>query len=163
MRAHYQEISRELEFLVNSLRHTDTTLIITADHGLLDTAPERSIQLKQHPALWDMLALPLCGEARAAFCYVRPGQTRQFEAYIARHFGDISDLYKSEELIHKNYFGLFEADPRLSARVGDYTLIMRENYIIKDFLTGEAEKNFVAYHGGLSHAEMYVPLIVVKT
>ena len=163
VRAHYQEISRELEFLINSLRHTDTTLIITADHGLIDTAPERIIHMKHHPALREMLALPLCGEARAAFCYVRPGQTRQFETYIAQHFGDIGDLYKSEDLIHKGYFGLFDADSRLSARIGDYTLIMRKNYIIKDFLTGEEEKFLVAHHGGLSHAEMYVPLIVVKT
>lgn len=160
---HFYELVKKLAALVKSLKNTDTTLIITADHGLIDTEPSKIIQVKHHPELRDTLVLPLCGEPRVAFCYVRPSKIEQFEKYVAQYFDGVCDLYRSEELIHKHYFGLFEPDRRLFDRVGDYVLIMRENYIIKDFLMGEEEKFNIGNHGGVSKEEMFVPLIVLKT
>jgi hypothetical protein len=71
------------------------------------------------------------------------------------------DLYRSEDLIARNYFGLFEPDPRLYDRIGDYVLIMRDNYIIKDFLLNEEEKFHIGNHGGVTEEEMLVPVVVV--
>ena len=159
---HFYEISDALDAWLEQLRGTDTTLIITADHGLIDTDMTRTIQVKQHPALRETLTLPMCAEARVAFCYVRPSKTAQFEQYIQREFDGICDLYRSEALIEKGLFGLFEADPRLFDRIGDYAIIMRSNYVIRDFLLGEKETFYVGYHGGLSAEEMFVPLIVMR-
>ena len=53
--------------------------------------------------------------------------------------------------------------PRLLDRVGHYALVMRENYAIKDWLTGERRYTHIGLHGGVSAAEMYVPLIVAQT
>jgi len=86
----------------------------------------------------------------------------QFEAYVKQHFDGICELYKGEELISNSYFGLFEPDKRLFDRVGDYVLIMRDNYVIKDFLLGEEERFNIGYHGGVSKEEMFVPLIVIN-
>ena len=61
----------------------------------------------------------------------------------------------------KNYFGLGKPHPQLAQRIGDYVLLMKENYIIKDFLLGEEEHFSIGNHGGLSEDEMYVPLIRV--
>ncbi|MBD3306244.1 hypothetical protein GF339_07630 [candidate division KSB3 bacterium] len=158
---HYQTLNDKLAALVDALAKTDTLLIITADHGMIDTEPAKIVEVKHHPALRDTLILPLCGEPRVAYCYVRPAKTAQFEDYIAQHFSGICDLYPSETLIENQYFGLFEPDPRLYDRIGDYVLIMRENYIIKDFLLGEEEKFQHGNHGGVSQEEMFVPLIVI--
>jgi len=159
---HFYEISDMLDAWLDQLRGTDTTLIITADHGLIDTDMAHTIQVKQHPALRETLTLPICGEARAAFCYVRPSKTAQFEQYIQREFDGICDLYRSEALIENGLFGLFDADPRLFDRIGDYAILMRSNYVIRDFLLGEKETYYVGYHGGLSAEEMFVPLVVMR-
>jgi hypothetical protein len=71
-------------------------------------------------------------------------------------------LYKSEDLIKENYFGLYEPNPKLRDRVGDYTLIMKDNYIMKDLVLGEDRRIFIGNHGGLSDEELYVPLIVIN-
>jgi hypothetical protein len=158
----YHELTKELTSLVKSLENTETTLIITADHGLIDTEPSKIIEVKKHPELRETLVLPLCGEPRVAYCYVRPSKTTQFENYVKQNFSGMCDLFRSEELINKQYFGLFEPDCRLFDRVGDYVMIMRDNYVIKDFLLGEEEKIHIANHGGVSKEEMFVPLIVIN-
>lgn len=159
---HFTNLNKSLAAFLNSIEGTNTTLIITADHGLLDTDASQVIQLKNHPKLSETLILPLCGEPRVAYCYVRPSKTRQFEDYIANHLAEYGELYRSEELVEKNYFGLFEPHKNLFDRIGDYILIMKDRYIIKDFLLGEKEQFNIGNHGGLSKEELFVPLIVIQ-
>ena len=45
-------------------------------------------------------------------------------------------------------------------RTGDYTLIMKENYIIRETLSGQKYKELIGIHGGLTSEEMFVPLII---
>ena len=71
-------------------------------------------------------------------------------------------LYKSNDLIKKNYFGLFKPNKKLFDRVGDYTLIMKENYVILDSILGEKRCFHIGNHGGVSKQEMYVPLVIIK-
>jgi hypothetical protein len=47
-------------------------------------------------------------------------------------------------------------------RIGDYILIMKGNYVIKDRLLGETMHFLKANHGGMSGKEMFVPLITVS-
>jgi hypothetical protein len=159
---HFRELNQRLTSFLKSRRITDTTFIITADHGFIDADKSKTIELKDHPQLMETLTLPLCGEARATYCYVRPAKAAQFEAYVAEHFSDQCHMFKSEELIAHNYFGLFEPNPKLFERVGDYVLLMKNNYVIKDSILGEARKVHIGYHGGVSEAEMFVPLVVIK-
>ena len=158
---HYYELADAIESFAEALIGSDTTLLISADHGLIDTGPERTIRLEDHPKLQETLTLPLSGESRAAYCYVRPSKVEQFERYVAGHFSGMCELYRSEELIHKGRFGLFEANPRLVDRIGDYILLMKENYKLRDNLLGEKRRVLKADHGGASKEEMYVPLIVI--
>lgn len=78
-RKHFSEICSELTKLLKSMNGTNTKVIITADHGLIDTTKERLINLEDHPDMLDCLSLPLCGEPRAAYCYVHPSKAKKFE------------------------------------------------------------------------------------
>jgi len=142
---------------------TSTLLLITADHGFIDTTPERMIKLHEHPVLQDCLSLPLSGEPRVAYCYVHPHRSQIFVDYVREHFSQSMDLFESQALIDQGAFGLGDAHPQLAQRVGDYTLIMKDNYVIKDWVAGE--KPFFQYgvHGGTSELEMQVPLIVLAS
>lgn len=157
---HFKAFDKKVEVFSKTLKNT--VLIITADHGIIDTPPHRVIKVADYPEFVDMLALPLCGEPRLVYCYVKPGETSKFKDYVKNNFSKYCAIYKSETLIKKNFFGLFKAHPRLGDRVGDYTLVMKDNYIIKDFLVAEEPKISIGNHGGVSREEMFVPLIVIN-
>lgn len=140
----------------------NATVIVTADHGFIDSPPERLIELDDHPDLQAMLRLPLCGERRAAYCYVRPEKTRDFEDYVHGALADQVRLFVSEALLAQGWFGPGAPHPRLMQRIGDYTLIMKEDWTIKDWVPGEARHRQIGVHGGLSRDEMTVPLVVVQ-
>jgi predicted AlkP superfamily pyrophosphatase or phosphodiesterase len=155
-------IEKGISKLITNIKDTDTTLIITADHGLLDTTKEKTIYLENHPKLKECLTLPLCGDARVAYCYVHPDKTGQFERYVKTKLKKCCDLHKSKDLIKKDYFGLFKEDKRLHDRIGDYTLIMKDNYCMLDQILNKKRKYLIGHHSGLSKDEMLVPLVVVK-
>jgi hypothetical protein len=117
-RMHFNELDSKLAALARFLQSRNATMIITADHGLVDTKEkDRIIHLKNHPLLADTLALPLTGEPRAAYCYVRPDRVDRFKSYVTDKLDGCCELYKSNDLIKDGYFGLFEPNPRLRDRV----------------------------------------------
>ena len=140
---------------------TNTHLVVTADHGFIDSPPECLIELDHHPELAAMLAQPLCGERRVAYCYVRPGCHADFERYVATKLGDHAALHRSADLIAQNWFGPGAPHPRLAERIGDYTLVMNNNCTLKDWLPNEKRHAHIGVHGGISDDEMYVPLITL--
>ncbi|MFW5953518.1 MAG: alkaline phosphatase family protein, partial [Candidatus Natronoplasma sp.] len=158
----FVDISLQLRDLIENVKDSDTTLIITSDHGFIDSDREKSVRLEDHPILQECLTLPLCGDHRSVFCYVRPSKKDEFKGYWEENLSDVSHLCRSEKMIEENYFGLFEPDPRLYHRVGDYTLIMKENYVFHDTIPGENEHFEIGNHGGVSEKEMYVPLSIIE-
>jgi len=143
-------------------RRGDTLLIVSADHGFVEATPARTVRLEEHAELQDCLVLPLCGEPRLAYAYVRPGRVRAFERYLGRYLADVLECQASETLIAQGWFGPGAPHPRLAERVGDYTLVMKENYVILDRLPTERPLALQGVHGGVSALEMTVPLVVAS-
>jgi len=160
VKRHLRELERWFTDLTRELEGTDTLLVATADHGFIDTAPTCTVTLQDHPELAACLALPLCGEPRLAYCYVRPGKTGRFERYVRERFGDWCDLYPSEELVQQGWFGLGEPAPQLLERIGDYVLMLNGSHVIQDLLIKEKAHHTIGVHGGASEDEMMVPLLV---
>ena len=159
---HFKELDKKIRKFIKSLEGTNTTLIITADHGFVNTSENKFIKAENHPDFLDCLTIPLCGEGRTPFCYVHPSKTKKFENYVKTKMKKYCHIFKSEDLIKKNYFGLFKPNPKLFDRLGDYILICKENYIIKDLIEKGKEHKNVGHHGGISPDEMIVPLIVIR-
>lgn len=159
--AHFHELDKGCRDSLSPLGKGGATVVISADHGLIDTCPEYIIYLEDHPQLAATLSLPLCGEPRCAYCYVRSDRRKEFESYVAENLGHACLLRRSSELIAEGYFGKGLPEPRLASRVGEYVLLMRGNYIIKDRLIGEKMFAQRGVHGGLSEEELYVPLILL--
>jgi hypothetical protein len=126
---------------------------------LIDTETMDRISLEEHPEIAETLTIPLCGEPRVAYCYIHPAKVKQFRDYVSANLSDYCTMHTSRDLIRRHFFGLYEPNPRLFDRVGDYVLIMKGNYVLKDFVLGETAHFLKANHGGVSKEEMYVPLI----
>ncbi len=144
---------------VAQVEGSDSWLLATADHGFIDSPPDRVVRLDDHRELAAMLTRPLCGEARVAYCYVAAAKRPAFAAYVRRHLAHCAELVPSAELIEAGWFGPPPCHGQLAARVGDFTLIMHENWTIKDWVPGEKQHTTLGVHGGLSDDEMRVPLL----
>ena len=146
--------------LLEVVRDSGSRIIVTADHGFIDTSAQETIDLDDHPGLRETLLLPLCGEPRMAYAYVRAGREAQFEHYMREQLADRVHLFKSEDILQQGWLGPGEAHPALHDRIGDYVLIPRGRAILRDWLKGEERHTHIGVHGGLTAAEMIVPLVV---
>jgi hypothetical protein len=147
---------------LESAAGTDTAVVVTADHGLIDSTASRRVHIDDLPQLTDSLILPLCGEPRVAYCYVRAGAGARFENAVTESLGERARLHRSVDLVEGGLFGVGPTHPRLLERVGDYVLIMNDDWVVRDTLPGESGFDPVGVHGGLSEAEMRVPLILAR-
>ncbi|MBE0615434.1 MAG: alkaline phosphatase family protein [Burkholderiales bacterium] len=162
LHAKFREIDAAYSRFLADIAGSDTLVLTVADHGFIDSPAPACIELEDHPELAQMLMLPLCGERRAAYCYVQPGQDAAFEHYVQTRLDHCAELYRSSDLIAQGWFGLGPANPRLAERVGHYTLVMKDNFTIKDWILGESRYLTKGVHGGVSAAEMHVPLILAE-
>jgi len=161
-RAHLLELDQAFQRLLERIQGTDTLVIVSADHGQIDPPPEKRIDLDDHPVLSDCLVLPLCGESRAPYCYLRPGREAVFDDYVRQQLAGMADCLPSAQLIASGWFGLGVPHPRLVERIGDRILVMQDDYLLKDWLPQEKRHALIGVHGGLSKDELWVPLIVAE-
>ncbi len=155
---HLAAIEQALADFLVTAAGTRTLVLVTADHGQIDTGPEDNLALADHPLLDTCLALPLCGEPRAAFCYVRPGRIRDFEHYCQETLARHVRLFPSHTLAELGLYGLGEPNPHLQERIGDYTIFPVGHQVFRDRLLSEKVFTQIGCHGGLSERELMVPL-----
>lgn len=159
VRAHFDALDAAVGELLARLAGSDTLLVLTADHGFIDSPADEAIELP--PQLASMLRFPLCGERRVAFCHVHDQK-----AFIGRArslFQDRADVRPSQELLAEGWFGPGRAHPRFAQRIGDVALLMRGRGTVKDWVPGESRHLHIGNHGGTSEDEMHIPLVVATT
>ncbi len=160
--SHFEKIDNAFAQWLEEIAGNDALVLVTADHGLIDADPQQQLQIERHPQLAKMLRLPLCGEPRAAFCYLRPGAQSDFEQYMQQYFADLFEVCPSEQLLAQNLFGRGAASARIADRIGDVTVLAKKRATIKDRLQQERPFFQRGVHGGLSAQELYVPLVRVE-
>ena len=158
--AHFKKLDDGFAKLQKQLAGSDTVLLVTADHGFIDTTKQSRLLINDYPEIMDCLQIPLCGEPRLAYCYVQPHRRERFVELVTQQLGHAVTLHRGIDLIEQGLYGLGDVHPELASRVGEFVLEMKDNYILTQRLVGESEFYMIGQHGGLSEAEMRVPLIV---
>jgi hypothetical protein len=154
--ARFSELDEAFGTLCERLAGTESTIVVTADHGFVDV--ERDDCLDLPSGLLSMLRFPLCGERRIAYCHVHsPGEFRE---KAQDWLGARGEARMSRELVDEGWLGGGTPHPRLAERIGDVALVMHECYTVKDWLPGEPRHLHIGNHGGTSEDEMTIPLIV---
>ncbi len=157
----FWKIDKQIEKTYNKLIGTGTKVIVVSDHGHIDTPRNKIIFSDKIKGLDECLSQPLSGDVRVAYAYVKKGFEKKFERIVKKELKNKCWLYKSEDIIKNKLYGLGKHTFKIYDRVGDYTIIMKENYSIKPVLanTDTKKKQFIGHHSGVSDDEMLIPLI----
>ena len=150
---------------VAGLLPPNVAIVVTADHGLLNTPDEHVHEIEPDDELVEHLAHEPWGTGRAAMFQVREDRTREFETGFRQRLGDDFYLLETEDVLELGLMGPGPASQATRRRVGSHLAISRGTPVIdyKYPRDEEDEHRSVASHGGLTPDEMLVPLIVART
>jgi hypothetical protein len=148
---------KQIELLCDNL--SDTLLIVTADHGLIDN---EYLMIEDYPEIIECLANQISREPRSLSFFIKPKYKNVFPERWEKEFGHDFILMKGSEAINKGLFGSGTPHARTNDFIGDYVALATGNRALwfRDE-HGEA-KNYIGAHAGLCRGEMIVPLIVLE-
>jgi len=135
-------------------------IVVTADHGLLDTPRENRIIIAEGDEILSHLAVPPTGEPTLPLFHVHEGHedafVRSFETALGRHFA----LITPDEAEDLGLFGPAPLSPITRRRLGTFIGIAVEPAAVYYKPAGAQAKTHAAVHAGLTAEEMIVPLII---
>lgn len=135
-----------------------TTILLTADHGMLDVPEQHRIDYSTDPALIDGVR-HTAGEPRMVHLYLEEGGNRDhlLEAWRAR-FGGRIWAFTRDEAISAGLFG--QVRPAVEPRIGDVMIAARDSLALYDTRRSRpTAMEVVGQHGSLTKAEREVPLL----
>ena len=134
-----------------------TIVIVTADHGQINTPLEKRIFVEDHPELLKLLLMRAAGEPHSAYLYARQGQTQRILEYVREHLSYAATALDAQEALHAGLFGPPPFAGEVDSRIGDVIVTMRDGYSLLSREVDEFLAALVGRHGGLTPAEMEVP------
>jgi hypothetical protein len=136
----------------------DATLLVAADHGMVEMADRDYLTLEDLPPLGGALRLPPVGEPRATYAFLDRGRVEEVrEALCAREDLEFAVL-RSEEALALGLFGDGAPHPEAAARLGDLVLVSTGRRGLYHAYPDAARLR--GMHGGLTDHEMLVPLLI---
>ena len=148
----------ENECIKNKPKEGDGTLVIvTADHGHIDT---KGVALIDYPKICECLSRLPSIEPRALNFFVKPGMEEQFVSEFNRRFSEKFRLFTKAEVLENKLFGRGAEHPAFRDMLGDYLAVATGDLCI--YNTREEADFFIGAHAGLTAEEMTIPLILVE-
>ena len=155
-----EELDATVKRLSNSLP-VGTTILLTADHGMLDVPEQQRIDYSAEPALVEGVR-HTAGEPRMVHLYLENGtgpdvRDRLLAAWRAR-FGDRIWAFTRKDALAAGLFGTVR--PAVEGRIGDVMIAARDALALYDVRrVRPTAMEVVGQHGSLTKAEREVPLL----
>lgn len=131
----------------------DVTLIVTADHGMLNLPRFNRFDVDLHPGLMRHVKL-LGGEARFRHLYVEPGHAEEVAARWRDQLGERADVRLRTEA--HEWFGPI-AEP-MSERFGDVIVAALGHFGVFSARKFSIELLLKGFHGSVSEVERRIPV-----
>jgi Type I phosphodiesterase / nucleotide pyrophosphatase len=143
-----------------------TLVLITADHGMAGIHPERSLYVNElWPEIVDHLEIggdgrPLvpAGSSRDLFLHTRSGSRDHVRTTLQTLLATRAEVHSVAELITQGLFGPTIGE-RFRERVGDLVVLPYPGEAVYWNDPPRFTQPYLGQHGGLTHAEMEIPLI----
>ncbi|MEH3033162.1 MAG: alkaline phosphatase family protein [Aeromicrobium erythreum] len=141
------ELARELP--------SDTALLVTADHGMIDVPDADRFDVDEHPRMLDQVTL-LAGEARFRHVYTEAGAARDVAARWRAELGERAIVRTQEDGLD-DWFG--PIDPAVAGRIGDVVVAALDDFAVFSSREFAIELRIKGVHGSVTEAELQVPLL----
>ncbi len=155
-RSQLRDIDEDVQELRDALP-AEVRLLVVADHGMVDSLPERHIDVDETPALRDGVTL-LGGEARFRHVYCRGGAVEDVADTWRSFLGDRATVLTRDQAIERGWFGTVDSPVRL--RLGDVVVAAHENWALMSSRDFAYEMTLTGLHGSLTSREMLIPILV---
>jgi hypothetical protein len=140
---------------------SDTSVYLTADHGMVDCPHALRIDLA-HDAELAAYVRHVGGEARSLQLYCQPGATDDVLATWRERVEARAWVLSRDEAVGQGLFGA--VSEHVLPRIGDVVVAMRDNFAIVDSRTARPKLlALLGLHGSLTPAEMAIPLLQVPS
>ena len=134
---------------------SDTLLLITADHGHMDS---KNLCIRDYPEVLSCLVRMPSIEPRTLNLFVKEECMDSFPAVFRKNFGDHFLLLTREEALREKLFGTGKNHPRLRDMLGDFVAVAVSDRSV--FNTHYETRTMPGGHAGLTAEEIRIPLIV---
>ncbi len=143
-----------------------TLVLITADHGMAAIEPERSLYVNElWPEIVDHLGtgadgrpLAPAGSSRDLFLHTRPESHDRARTKLQALLDGRAEVRSVTELIQQGVFGPAISD-RFRDQVGDLVVLPYSGEAVYWNEPPRFTQPYHGQHGGLTHAEMEIPLV----
>jgi predicted AlkP superfamily pyrophosphatase or phosphodiesterase len=151
-----EDVDAELKRFVNRLPR-DCGVVVTADHGMMDTAADRKVFIDDMVDQGGLLE-HYAGDTRVVYLYLKDVSQRATYANRLEQFEKIFTVVHPENAVAANWYGPLSQEAR--DRMPDLMLLAKSNFtLFHSVLTKKRAYEMTAHHGGLTSAETRIPLI----
>ncbi len=150
-------VDAQLAQLLEALPPT-AALLVTADHGGLNVAPNDRVDLDTDPRLGAGVRV-VAGEPRVRYLHTEPGVADDVQATWSEVLDGHAEVYSREQAIATGMFG--PVNPAFAPRIGDVVVVCTGAFAV--LATGHEPPEtaqLIGFHGSTSAAETAIPLIV---
>jgi predicted AlkP superfamily pyrophosphatase or phosphodiesterase len=160
-------LKTELVDRLSTRAASETTLMLTADHGQIPVDPSTTRYLNGMSAVMDGLAttssgtrIPPWGSARDVYLAVQAEKLDSVSAHLKRRLGRKALVLRTGEAVRSGIFGIGKPRPRFVARVGDLMVLPRKRNLVWYRYWRRDRLKIRGHHGGMNPGEMLIPLVV---
>ncbi len=142
-------------------------MLVTADHGHVDTDPERNVDLTDFDALEDGLErdpdgepIRYAGSPRNVHLHLRDGTVERVREELTDRLD--ARVFRRETVLEGDLFGDCAPSETFRRRLGDLVVSHRELGVWYGGAYEPDELDLVGMHGGLHPDEMLVPFAACR-
>ena len=137
---------------VRNLLEDDVALVVTADHGQVDTGDDVigiDATVMRHTRA-------VSGEARFVWLHANPGATQLLQEAAQHAHGEHAWILTADEVIDQGLLGA-RVTAEARSRFGEVAMIVKANHALVD--PAAPESILIGRHGSLTADELFVPLL----
>lgn len=146
-----------------------TMVIVTADHGQIAIAPEKTLYMNKWGKLMKALdhspsgnSIPAWGSARDLYMWVKESRLDETLAYLQKKLEGVAEVLKTEDAINAGLFGINRPSSKFRRRIGNLMILPYDTKTIWFMYRKGEPLDLRGHHGGLHPDEMTIPLAVAK-
>ncbi|MEL7625332.1 MAG: alkaline phosphatase family protein [Anaerolineaceae bacterium] len=137
----------------------NSLILVSADHGSVETPTNSDFDLANHPKLTSLLTMAPTCEGRLPFLYVKQGQLEAVREYFEHAWPGEFGFLTRQQVLDLRLLGNGQDHPDLLDRIGDLVAVPLKpgSYL----WWPDRTNTMLGRHGGLHADEMLVPLFAL--